>query len=206
MDFFTNSKPMLITDKINNTFNKMITDLNSENIGICHKIYNNIIYPNLTVFVVILLLILYLLYRYYTYKKIISLNEKSNLNEKFKNTEMQNNGIKEYTTMFSDFDNPNERIARPTFNPSIPISKQTSYVNYLPNEINVINNGKFIDNVDDVKYPAPQKHDVEFQYSGPYYQIAENGLSDDMYKEFVSQNKQNMEDLDNILEQKIYMK
>jgi len=104
---------------------------------------------------------------------------------------------------FGGMDHPKERIARPVFNPSIPVSKQQSYVRYLPDEIPVVRNGKFVDNVQELPYDAPPNNPNQFQYSGPFYNVSANGTSDDMYGGFIKLNETNLENLNDIYEQKI---
>ena len=196
MDFFTNTKPILISDKISESFNKMILDASSVNNGILYKIYENVIYPNLGVFIVILLILLFLLYRYFTYRK----DPRNEITENF-NVNDNTNSVGNKITIFDDYDSPNEKVARPIFNPSIPVSRQKSYVRYLPDEMNP----NEINNPNNKTFEVPKNYKNEFQYTGPFYKMAENGLSDDMYKEFVSQNKQNMQDLDMEILQKSFV-
>lgn len=214
MEFFTNSQPSLISDKVVSSFDKMIKDMSEQNSSVFYKFYENVIYPNLGISILILLIILFLVYRYFTFKKEKKIMEtekfNGNTNENTKNIYSSNDG-RYLLKKFDDVEPINERIARPTFNPSIPISKQQSYVNYLPDEIPVRVNGELVDNVsrvnmqgNEIPYYAPQNEPNNIQYTGPFYNASQNGLSDDMYKEFVSQNQQNLNDYNNILQQKMY--
>jgi hypothetical protein len=101
-------------------------------------------------------------------------------------------------------DAPNERIARPILNPSIPISQQHSYVNYLPDEIPVNVNGVMVNNIAQMDYTAPNYNRNTNQYSGPYYSSMNNNVSDDAMRDFRNSNKQNLMEYDDLLDQKIY--
>lgn len=196
MELYTNSQPTLISDKVVDSFSKMIKEISDQNTSIFRKIYDNVIYPNLSIFIVVMLIIIFLLYRYFTYVD----------DKPIKQTEtFSPNNIPPRRRIFDEVEFPNERITRPTFNPAIPVSQQQSYVNYLPDEVPVRVNGELVDNTQDINYYAPPNNPNTFQYSGPYYKASENGLSDDMYKEFVSQNNQNLSDLNDIIRQKNFM-
>lgn len=200
MELYTNSHPILISDTVINSFNKMVEDIAKENSSIFTKIYENVIYPNLAVFIIIAFIIIFLLYRYFTHK-----NKKEPFNKTHErkteptNTSEYARGVR----TFGGMDSPMERIARPTFNPSIPIHQQQTYVNYLPDEIPVRVNGKLVDNVHEYPYDAPNDHPNVIQYTGPFYRASENGMSDDMYTDFVESNKQNLMEFDDLIQSKV---
>lgn len=197
MDLYTSSHPSLVSDRVIGSFNKLLEDARNKNIGFFQKIYDKIIYPNLGIFIVLLLIVVFLIYRYMTINK-----NKENFDK-----DLQDTGSIPYhgrIKLFDpDMDRPDERIARPTFNPSFPIEKQRSYVNYLPDEVPVDVNGQLIDNVKEQDYSAPEEWHNSFQYSGPYYKLGENGFSDDMYEDFAKYNRKNLNDFDAILQDKM---
>jgi len=190
MELYTGSHPVLVSDIVASSYNKLVTEMTKQNRSIWDKIYDDIIYPNIGLFIIVVCVAIFLLWRYIVHSR----------KEKFvqDKTEYQPN-----VRMFGGEDASDERIARPIFNPSIPIQKQESYVKYLPDEIPVNQNGEWVDNVQDMPYNAPSFNPNSYQFTGPYYHASENGLSDDGYSEFVNYNKQNLVDYDNIIGDKI---
>jgi hypothetical protein len=183
----------------------MITDVTNNNKPFLRKLYDNVIYPNIYIVIVIAIIIGVLVYRYYQHKKEKPSNEtKSASKEQLTNVDIEETEDAQYTRglrPFGGMDDPNERIARPTLNPSIPISRQRSYVNYLPDEIPVIKNGMYQNNVKNMNYLAPNYNPNNYQYSGTYYNTANNNLSDDVYNDFYESSKQNLMEYDDLLGQ-----
>lgn len=196
MELYTNSKPLLISDNVSSSIDNMITKMMNENKSIFQKLYDNVIYPNMGLCIIILLIVVFLLYRYYKHGN----TQQENFREPIDLYQPNPGRIKLFDP---DFDNPNVRIARPTFNPSVSFKKQTSYVNYLPDEIPVNVNGKMTNNIQKQEYPAPEQREKEIQYGGPYYQAGQNGISDEMYNGFVEANQQNLFEFDDLLNDKI---
>jgi hypothetical protein len=196
MELYTNSLPILISERVTTTYSKLMEDMSKQNLGIFQKLYENIIQPNLGLSILVSLILIFLIWRYISFRN----NKKEQFQRKLGTTLK---GYPNRVRYFSGMDSPNERIARPTFNPSIPIQKQQSYVNYLPDTIPVNHNGKFVNNVQEMQYTAPANNANTFQYTGPFYDTGENGVSDDMYDGFVEYNKQNLLEFDDILSEKI---
>lgn len=186
MEYFTRSHPVLISDKLSSTLEHTIEEIKKNNPSISHNFYENIILPNKGVFIVLLIIAILLLYRYFKRQ------------ENFE-TDTPNPDYANYTN-FSGMDLPNERIARPTFNPSYPVAEQTSYVNYLPDHVPVNVGGLWKNNVQNQSYVAPPLHD-ECQYSGPYYRGTSTIVSDDGYQEFAQANATNLDQFDELLRQ-----
>ena len=51
MELFTDSKPSLIGDKVTQMFDMMLKDARMKNKNLLNKFYDNIIYPNLGIFI-----------------------------------------------------------------------------------------------------------------------------------------------------------
>lgn len=186
MEYFTRTHPVLISDKLSSTLEHTIEEIKKNNPSISHKFYENIILPNKGVFIVLLIIAGLLLYRYF--------KRQENFEDK------PNPDYANYTN-FSGMDAPNERIARPTFNPNYPVAEQTSYVNYLPDHVPVNVDGSWKNNVQPQSYIAPPLHD-DLQYSGPYYHGTSTIVSDDGYQEFAQANATNLDQFDELMRQK----
>lgn len=190
MEYYTSSKPNLISDKTVELFNKTIDKLVKDKQSIWMKIYDVVIYPYLGVFILLTLVTIFLLYRYY------------------------------HRENFGGIDSPKERIARPVLNPYYPVSEQKSYVNYTPDQIPLYIDGEFVNNIqhedgeydvthlsphpptsDNVVSPAP----YSIQYGGSYYRGMSNDVSDDMNLDLVKMGQENLNEYDKILKQKLQM-
>lgn len=200
MELYTDSRPSLISERVAHTFDKMISDLKMQNRNVITRLYEDIICPNIGLTIAIVIILIFLIYRYYHNK---------HKSENF-NYIMSSNGKHQLGIMnanernkFGGMDDFNERIARPTFNPSIPVSNQQSYVNYMPDQIPLLLNGELINNEQSNNYNVPMNDVNRYQYTGPFYRSGENGLSDDAYKEFVEYSNNNLNDYNEILQQKI---
>lgn len=207
MELFTNSRPSLITDNVSIVFNKMIADVANSNKPFLKKLYDNVIYPNIYIVIVIVIIIGLLVFRYYQHKKDKPNDKSKNISkEPLTNIDIEETENAQYVRglrPFGGMDDPNERISRPIFNPSIPISQQRSYVNYLPDEIPVIKNGMYQNNVKNMNYSVPNYNPNNYQYSGTYYNTANSNLSDDVYNDFYESSKQNLMEYDDLLGQNI---
>lgn len=201
MELYTNSHPILVSDNIVSTYTKLIDNVTKQNTNIFSKIYENYIVPNWGVCIVIVLICVFLLWRYIKYRNRERFND-NNTNTKANATKTQYPTIatgNPFADISMDF---NERIARPTFNPSIPVNKQQSYVNYLPDTVPILDDGQFVTNINNMPYTAPNNFN-SFQYTGPFYRMGDNGISDEMYNGFVERNKQNLMEYDDLLGDKI---
>lgn len=200
MEPYTNSHPNLINELTLRKFNSMFDELEQKNKSIWNKIYDTIIYPYLGVFIILLIIGILIIIQYFKTRTSKKQGQQQSPKEPF-------DEIPEYVGGLRNFDgmnNPNERIARPTFNPSIPISEQESYVNYLPDEVPIIKNGRLVDNVKQMPYNAPKYHPNTYQYLGPYYRVPnKSDLSDDMFSGFIDLGQKNLDDYDEILGNKI---
>ena len=238
MELYTNSRPSLINENIVMAFDKIINDISNENTGSFKKIYEKIIKPNWVMFAFIFIVGAVLFYRYYVYgrkekfnkKKITEVEVDARIEDELqKMTEFNKinaekltnpklvalNNNPEYMRELHNFggmDDPRERIARPTFNPNIPINQQESYVDYMPDRVPVRVNGKLTGNINArrLPYDAPQDNPNNFQYSGPYYRGGNgsgngnhNNLSDDGYAGFVDANSQNLMEFDDLINSKV---
>lgn len=204
MELYTNSHPILVSERVTSSYNKMITDMTLQNTSIFRKLYDDIIYPNLGLCILIFLILVFLIWRYWTVKSNKEKFQKNHcVNIKDPIYVSENTQYNPSIQYFGGMDHPQERIARPTFNPSIPINKQQSYVKYLPDTVPVINNCSYINNVQEMPYTSPPDNLNSYQYTGPCYRAGENGVSDDMYNDFVEYNKQNLSDYDNIIDGRI---
>lgn len=195
MDFYSRTPPNLVSDKTLNMFNQALDKIAKENQSIFRRFYDNIIYPNLGLCILLVIIVIFLLYRYYKY----------------------------HHEHFGGMDSPNERIARPTLNPYYPVNEQNSYVNYLPDQIPVFVDGKLTNNIqykegqyDTVNlsphYPYADNSVIptepetsSIQYAGPYYHGLSNDVSDDMHLDFVKAGQENLNQFDKILKQKVLM-
>ena len=194
MDIYTNSVPLLISERVSGTYKKLLNDMTTQNTSLFRKIYDDYVHPNIGVCLIISLIVIFLIWRYVSVRKN---------REKFGQNIIRREIADDNYNGFSGMDDPNERIARPILNPSVPINRQTSYVNYLPDSIPVINNGQFINNIQEHQYDAPPIMEGKYQYSGTYYKGGENGVSDDMENPFVEYGKQNLIDYNDIIGDKI---
>ena len=203
MELFTNSQPLLITEHVSLLFNKMLDDATNNNKSFLRKLYDNVIYPNIYFCIMIAIIFCILVYMYHNNRKTkkILRERLTNINNDYDATE--NVQYIRGRRPFGGMDAPNERIARPILNPSIPISQQHSYVNYLPDEIPVNVNGVMVNNIAQMDYTAPNSNRNTNQYSGPYYSSM-NNVSDDSMRDFRNSNKQNLMEYDDLLDQKIY--
>lgn len=199
MEFFTDSSPALISDKVAESFNKMIEDVKYKNAGFFVKLYDNVIYPNLGIFIVIAFIIIFLLYRYFTNKKKPINKKKSQPKETFNPESLQ--FVRGMNT-FGGMDGPEEKMIRPFFNPSIPISKQESYVNYKPDEVMVNVNGTMKNNVKYFPFDTPTVTPKEIQYGGPYYRGTGPNNSDELVGDFIDLNEKNILDYNYMVENK----
>lgn len=205
MELYTNSRPILVSERVTSSYNKMITDMTIQNTNIFRKLFDNIIYPNLGLCILILSILVFLIWRYWNVRSKKEKFQKNQIDVNIRNPTYvsENTQYNPSIQYFGGMDHPQERIARPVFNPSVPIDKQQSYVNYLPDTIPVINDGQYVNNVQEMPYTSPPDNLNSFQYTGPCYRAGENGVSDDMYNGFVDYNKQNLSDYDDILGEKI---
>ena len=118
-------------------------------------------------------------------------------------------------------DNSQDIQHRPTFNPHYPISQQTSYVNYLPNQVPLnVNNKYAIQNgqnlKEKVKYKYPYNDNTSYShYSGAYntYEYAQdpilpnswgyiddyNTTTESAVKYMTDQNRKNLNDLADVI-------
>lgn len=118
MEFYSGSKPLLISDNVKNTLNKLLHDKNQ---GITiknphdtlHRIYDDYISPNIGLIILVFAIIIFLAYRY---QNKMETNTESYIRYP-KETQDLNN------TLTSKF-------VRPTFNPAYPVSTQISYAVY----------------------------------------------------------------------------
>lgn len=203
MELYTNSQPILIGEHVTSLFNHMFDNIETNNKNIFEKIYDDVIHPNIYIFAIIAMIVCFLMYRYFKHTKPRNeLYDNTTINNPNKTWLSEDDQYIRGVRVFGGMDHPKERIARPTFNPSIPISKQQSYVNYLPDEIPVDVNGQLKNNILPMEYIAPQNNSNNIQYGGPIYKSGENGLSDDIYRDFVDSNKQNLMEFDDLLQQK----
>lgn len=196
MELYTNSRPSLVSERVSSAYNKMINEITAQNTSVMSKLYDNYIHPNLGVFILIAIIVIILGLRYFYVR---GNKETFQKNHNIVNAQPQLDNC----TYFGGMDDPLERVARPTFNPSIPICEQRSYVNYLPDTIPVNVNGNYVTNVANSNYVVPQHTTNNFQYAGPYCNTHEQNISDDMYKNFVDYNKQNLNEYNDILGEKI---
>lgn len=201
MSYFTNSRPSLISDQMRITLEQNMEKARKQGMTWTQRFYENVIMENKLFCFIIIALICFLIYLYV---------KKNIWNEPFMNTVRapypNNNSyadqyVQPHSLQFGGMDSPNERIARPTFNPYYSVDTQQSYVNYLPDQVPVISNGKMIDNVEDMPYTAPVQHDT-YQYSGPYYRNDNNIVSDDLYQGFSQANINNLDQFDELIRQK----
>ena len=77
MNIYTNSKPTLISHNVNKIYDKMIEEIHNQNRSIITSIYDNFIYPNLTLITIVTLLGIFLYWRY-------SNNKRENFNNREK--------------------------------------------------------------------------------------------------------------------------
>jgi hypothetical protein len=205
MEYFTNSKPTLISDKTVTMYKKMIDDITYENSSIFKKIYDKIIYPNLGLFIIIIIIVVVLIYMYKRHRENFS-NNHNNHNNHNRHSKMLIDPMDE--NKFMAIDHPRERIARPTFNPYYPVAQQVSHVNYLPDQIPVQLNGGFINNTGNTDYDPTAYYANEYEknennpiYSGPFYSGSSinGGVSDDSYKNFVSANANTLDEYNTII-------
>lgn len=126
MDFFSNSRPNLISNRTIKALEKLYSIKGGDTVnekGVSDTLYNlykNYIEPNIFLFILLIIFCLFLIYKY------ISKNQ-----EEF----------------------------QPTFNPSIPIESQNSYVNYLPDNA-ALNVGGELKSYNDLVPPKS----VPFEY------------------------------------------
>lgn len=202
MELYTNSQPILIGERVTNLFNSMLENIKMENRSIFGKFYDDYVCPNISIIIVIILFIWFLMYMR---------KRKSKMTENYNNIinksidpimVSENDQYVRGLRVFGGIDHPKERIARPTFNPSIPVSRQHSYVNYLPDEIPVDINGQLQNNVIPMEYIAPNNNTNNFQYGGPIYRLSDRNTSNDMHNNFVDANKQNLMEFDDLLQQR----
>lgn len=174
--------------------------------------YNEYIHQNILLLILLFIFILFLVYRYYMKEEINELDNYANT-PKLNNNDDHSSviGIKDVDDptppnviidddLDDDIDDLEDGITRdgyivtgdhsqdiqrrPTFNPHYPVSQQTSYVNYLPNEVplNVqnkyaIQNGQNLN--EKVKYKYPYNDNNEYSYySGAYntYEYAQDPI------------------------------
>lgn len=174
MDFFSGSKPNLISnntlDEINNLLGGYQIPANLENNsqpklndGIT-DFYSNYISPNLFFIVLAILFLLFLYWKYETKNSENSVTKSKNKEKKLKDKEKEiKKKIEEYTDkkrekkieriLIDDYINSieadtNEKSMRPqgnyvaNFNPSVPVSAQQSYTNYMDNNVPLNINNK----------------------------------------------------------------
>lgn len=208
MELFTDSKPSLIGDKVTQMFDMMLKDARMKNKNLLNKFYDNIIYPNLGIFIIILIILGFLSYRYYTHGKQQNiLQENNNRRHSNSNREKFFEGETQFVrglNTFGGMDGPKEKMIRPTFNPTISVSQQESYVNYKPDEIMVNVGGTLKNNVKYSSYDTPQTTPNDFQYRGPYYRGVSptSPISDDMLSEFIDIGQKNIIDYDYMIGEK----
>lgn len=208
MEYFTQSRPNLISDKLSGTLEHTLDELRKKNPSVSHHFYENIFLPNKNVFIAIFIIGCILLYLYCTRReKFAQINSNTQIIEatlsspnNLTSGSIINPNFGNYST-FSGMDDPNSRFARPTFNPYYPVSQQTSYVNYLPDHVPVNNEGMWKNNVSTESYIAPPLHQ-EIQYSGPFYRGNNTVVSDDGYQSFAQLNNDNLNQFDELIRQK----
>lgn len=195
MELYTNTHPILISERIASTYDRLTSNMHNQNVSLVEKMYDDIVRPNIGLIIIILIVVIYLGWRYVQMKKKKELFVSRNTDNV---SNMSTDG-------FGGIDDPKSRIARPVFNPSIPITHQTSYVNYLPNQIPVMTDPSthtMSTKYDEIPNDYAAQNETgsnSIQYTGTYYKNSENGVSDDMYNGFVKQNHDNLMDYNDIL-------
>jgi hypothetical protein len=187
-DIFTNSNPNLINRSSNNKLIDLI------NINTKRNLFDdiiNFIFNNKLLIIVIIVIIIILIWRY----KYVNKNKLENFlyDEGY---EKDKNGNVIYT-----YDEMGNIIARPVFNPNIPINSQHPYIKYLPDEhgVNNLNSIDYI-NTSNIK----NAYDVEDNdgniFTGPFYKNS-NPLSissDDSNNDFRLANQNNLVDYEQL--------
>lgn len=69
MELYTDSHPALVSDRVIEYFDKFVENMQFENKSFFQKLFDNVIYPNWGIWLVILSIIIFLVYRYYYYGK-----------------------------------------------------------------------------------------------------------------------------------------
>lgn len=162
-EYFSNTKPNIINPNIQSNFEDILktTSKSYDTVDYLGSFYEDFIKPNLFVLIMLLLIGLFLLYKYLDkqerndnkkeyedYKNIGEVDKLLNINkeklesnlEKLSSEKNQNILIPE---LYKESD---YKSFRPTFNPSLPIDRQQSFTNYLPDNIAVKYNNEFINN------------------------------------------------------------
>ena len=166
MEFYSNSKPALLGDNMQNVFKKLIqegpkkTTISDKISGGSITFYNNYISPHKWLYLFFFLVVVFLIYRYYSKKsrEAFSPAESSIIPE-----------ITGTQTAHLRYD------TQPTMNPLFPVALQQEQVNYPPEPlpINIPNEGIiYARNIyDDPKpYPpmnAPENYDYNNVYTYP---------------------------------------
>lgn len=149
-DYFSNTKPNIINQNIENNFENLLKNTSNKSydtVDYLSVFYEDFIKPNLFMLIMLLLIALFLLYKYLEKKE-----KKENFEENKKEDPVEEikRSVKESTEMPSNilipqlYKQDDYKSFRPTFNPSLPIDRQQSFTNYLPDNIPVKLNNEFI--------------------------------------------------------------
>lgn len=105
-----------------------------------------------------------------------------------------------YTSKQESFDE--KLMDRPIFNPRVPVSRQKSYVNYLPDQVPVRSKGELVNNVGSDIVIDPEYTPNHSQFTGPTYRTTGDIVSDDTIIDFVLMNQQNVTDFNSMVDQR----